>query len=156
MKKLKKREKMKKKNQNRGSLKEFITHGIFKFHDFEKDMIKGKEALGMHSLGHDIYCRNTTKYLPLPLKFRKLLERKYFKWWVVILTVGIHKDVKFYAKEPIEFVINHIPEKHLMVISIRHPIDQFRRKAGVKIVKQRMSWALEHPKEERNWKHQLN
>ena len=124
---------MKKKNQN----KEFITHGVYRY--------EGRT-----------YCRNTQhKPLPLPLKFKKLLERKYFKWWVVIHTVGIHKDVKFYAKQPIEFVINHIPEKHLMVISICHPLDQFKRKSGVKIVKQRMKWALEHPKKEKNWKHQL-
>lgn len=126
---------MKKKKQN----KESITHGIYRY-----------EA------GAQVFCRNTNKVLPIPLKFKKLLTRKYFKWWVRIHTVGIHRDVKFFADMPIEFVINHIPELHLMVISIRHPTDQFKRKSGVRIVKQRMDWALEHPKEDRNWKQKYN
>ncbi len=132
---------MKKKKQN----KEFITHGVFNFSTFGSDE-------------HDIYCRNTTKYLPLPVKFRELLEKKYLIWWYIKRTIyrfGKPIKIKCLADYPVEFVINHIPEIHLMVISICHPLDQFKRKSGVKIVKQRMKWALEHPKKEKNWKHQL-
>ena len=132
-----------KKKQNRGTLKESITHGVFNFSSFGSD---------------NIYCRNTKKYLPLPVKFRELLEKKYLIWWYIKRTIyrfGKPIKIKCLADYPVEFVINHIPEIHLMVISICHPLDQFKRKSGVKIVKQRMKWALEHPKKEKNWKHQL-
>jgi len=134
----------KKPNKNRKALKESITHGVFRFGTPDGD--------------HIIHCRNTDKYLPLPLKFRELLSKKYLKWWHIKTTIlkwGRKIKINCLADYPVEFVISHIPEMHLMVISICHPIDQFKRKSGVKIVKQRMEWALEHPKEKRSWKHQL-
>ena len=128
-----------KKNQN----KEFITHGVFIYEAFDENKI---------------LCRNTNKALPLPLKFRELLEIKYLRWWHIKTTIikwGRKIKMQSVVDQPVEFVINHIPDKHLTVISICHPSDQFKRRAGVKIVKQRMKWALTHKKEKKNWKYQL-
>lgn len=136
--------KKKKPNKNRGALKESITHGVFTYHPYGEAFIT---------------CRNTdNKHLPLPVKFQELLLRKYLKWWHIKLTIskwGRKIRIENFADYPVEFVISHIPELYLMVISICHPIDQFKRRSGVKIVKQRMKWALEHPSEKRNWKFKL-
>jgi len=134
----------KKKNQNRKALRESITHGVFKYNPLNKN---------------EIFCRNTDKYLPLPVKFKELLQKKYLKWWHIKISYvkwGRNIKIECLADYPVEFVISHIPEMHLMVISICHPSDQFKRKSGVKIAKQRMKWALEHPKEKKNWKDQLS
>lgn len=118
-----------------------ITHGIFH----------------KHFLRNKIYCRNTTKYLPLPLKFRELLEEKYLQWWYFKTSIwrfNKRVSVRRYLLVPVEFTIAHEPNVDQWIISIVHPLDVFKRNIGVKIVKERMEWALKHPNNKR-WSYRL-
>lgn len=118
-----------------------ITHGVFR------------------DIGHpDIVIRNTEKYLPLPLKFRKLLQRKFTQWWnfkTSIYRFGRRVQIPVYVDEPVEFTVAHDPMTDVWIISIVHPLDQFCKKAGVRIVLQRMEWALNNPDKEKSWKYEL-
>ncbi len=121
--------------------KERITHGIFIF-----------DRNGAHM----IHCRNAPeRLLDLPSKFIKLLERKYKRWWKLRLYL-FGKERIVYVEEKIEFTISQTQEDDQMVITLCHPINQFRRKAGSGIVKKRMKWASEHQSlssSERNWRY---
>lgn len=121
-----------------------ITHGFHRSSNFKYEL--------------EFFCRNTDKYLPLPIKFQDLLRLKYLQSWYIqtsIFRFGKRIPMNALVDELVEFTIAHEPNTDTMVIAICHPKIQFRRKAGVKIVKQRMEWALQHPSEERKWKHNL-
>ena len=118
-----------------------ITHGIYIFNSKEK-----------------FYCRNTSKYLPLPLKIRDLIREKYLHWWYIktsIYRFGKRISVERYMDQPIEFTVAECPEKHITVISICHPLDQFKRKISYKIAKERMEFAIKYPKNDKSWSYQL-
>ena len=120
-----------------------ITHGIYHYNTFERD---------------DIYCRNINKYLPIPLKFRDLLLEKYLQWWHIKTSIYRFKkriSIGMLVNEPIEFTVAHEPETKTWVISIVHPLDQFKRKTGVKIVRERMEFALKYPNNNKKWSYKM-
>lgn len=119
-----------------------ITHGIYRY----KSILNYRKKVPWRDI---ISCRNTEKYLPLPLKFRNLLREKYLQWWHIktsIFKFGKRIPIDKLIDIPIEFTVAHDPEKDIMVISIVHPLDHFKRKSGVKIVYKRMEWALNNQK----------
>lgn len=119
-----------------------ITHGIFWF----------------RTKRNAIYCRNTYNYLPLPLKLRNLLELKYLQNWYIKTTMFRFKErvpIEVFVNKPIEFTIAREPETMTWVISIVHPLDQFKRKTGVKIVRERMEFALKYPNNDKRWSYKM-
>lgn len=125
------------------NLKIKITHGIYHYNAFDRD---------------DIYCRNTNKYLPIPLKFRDLLLEKYLQWWRIrtsIYRFNRRIPIRMLVNEPLEFTMAHEPNRDIKVISIVHPFDVFKRKIGTKIVKERMEWALKHLNNNKRWCYRL-
>ncbi len=125
--------------------KVFINHGIYHF-----SLVREP----------DIFYRNTTTYFPIPVKFRELLEKTYLDCWYIKRTIiRFKKPIKMekYAQIPIEFTMAHEPIMDIKVISIVHPLDQFKRKTGVKIIRNRMKWALKKKnyKKKRSWKSNL-
>jgi len=134
---------MKKKKPKQNKI--FINHGIYHF------SVVGEP---------DVFYRNTTTYFPLPVKFRELLEYFYLQWWhikTIIYRFGKPIKIGCLVPEPIEFTIAHEPIMDVKVMSIVHPLDQFKRKTGVKIVRNRMEWALKkkNHKKKRSWKSNL-
>lgn len=118
-----------------------ITHGIYRF-----------------ARSIQFKCRNTETYLPLPVKFQKQLEMLYKIWWYVKIPVtrfGKTIYLSTVIDMPLEFTIAHELVRDITVISINHPSDTFKKKTGVKIVKQRMEWVLNNPKQRRVWKSSL-
>lgn len=69
--------------------------------------------------------RKGDNYIPLPLRIADYLLEKHFKF-----------------NKPIEFTVGSIPDKHIVVAAVCHPLDQFSRKIGVKIVSGRIKRAL--------------
>lgn len=123
----------------------FINHGIFIWIPLEKN---------------DVFYRNTETSFPIPVKFRELLEYFYLQWWHVKKTIyrfGKPINISCLVPEPVEFTMAHEPIMDVKVIAIVHPLDQFKRKSGVKIVRNRMEWALKkkNHKKERSWKSKL-
>lgn len=70
------------------------------------------------------YNRRTRKYIQIPLKLREFLQEK---------------ALKFDLMET-EFTYGIIPEEHVAVITIVHPMDRFCRRVGYKIVQERLDW----------------
>lgn len=66
-------------------------------------------------------------YIPLSLKLNYLLQKKAEK----------------FKTDIIEFSYGRIPDKHIAVITIVHPLDHFIRKVGYKIINERLKWAEE-------------
>ena len=121
----------------------FIHHCIYRHHE----SIEGSTTI-----------RNVGKYIPLPVVFRKLLFSKYLRFWHVngsIERFGKSEKFEYVFDVPLEFTVAQCPEEHTDVIAICHPTDQFKKRTGVKIVKDRMKWALEHPDEDRIWVYRL-
>jgi hypothetical protein len=128
-----------------------ITHGIFIYEPFEENTI----VVRMFNKKGEML---TDRHLPLPLKFRKLLETKYIQWWYVktsIYRFNKRLPIRMLVEEPVEFTIGHDPDTDVMVISIVHPLDHFCKKAGYRIVLERMEWALENPDRDKSWKYEL-
>jgi hypothetical protein len=71
------------------------------------------------------YTRRKKRYIPMPLKLRRLLQTKQLKF-------GVDK---------IEFTYASIPELHVDVVAVVHPKDFFCKKVGYKIVMDRIKWA---------------
>ena len=69
--------------------------------------------------GSGSFTRRGDRYFPMPLKLRRLLESK---------------AVKF-DMDTIEFTYAAIPDLHISVVAIVHPLDFFCRKIGFKIPK---------------------
>lgn len=70
--------------------------------------------------------RRNNKGFIMPLKFRELLQKK---------------AIKFNA-DVVEFTYAYVPDCHVGVVAIVHPLDYFCRKTGYKIVMDRIKWAL--------------
>lgn len=81
--------------------------------------------------------RKKNHYISMPLKLRKLLEKK---------AVKFNLDV-------VEFTFAQYPEKHIAVIAIVHPLDHFTKKVGIKIIDDRMNWAMKERAAGRNINH---
>jgi len=77
---------------------------------------------GKNELKHKNYS-----YIPLPLRFRNLLQEKSRKWQTNFL----------------EFTVGRDFENDLLALAIVHPKDNFSRKAGANIVKQRIKRMLD-------------
>lgn len=89
--------------------------------------------------------RRTKKYIPMPLKLRELL---------------LEKTIKF-GSDVVEFTYGTIPDLKISVVAIVHPLDNFRRRAGYKIVQQRLDWAVKEIAAKRSinhkpWAHEMN
>jgi len=69
--------------------------------------------------------RRTNKYIPMSLKLRNMLREKADK----------------FDLDVVEFTYGIIPEEHIEVITIVHPLDTFVRRAGYKIINERLDWA---------------
>jgi len=70
-------------------------------------------------------CRNTTKIIPdFPTKFYKLIIEKYDKFFFDL----VGKD------KPLEFTFAHDEESGISAIAIVHPLNQFSKEIGNKIV----------------------
>ena len=76
---------------------------------------------------HNIGCQNrrSTNIIPMPLKLEQLLFKKARK----------------FKTDVVEFTYGEIPDRNLSVITIVHPLDQFRKRTGYNIVMQRLTWA---------------
>lgn len=126
----------------------FITHGIYTIKD-----------IGFKHESEIITIRNTTNYLPLPLKFKEILREYYFRWF------HVKKNLKWFNKRikigmlidgHIQFTIAHEPLLDVMTITLCHPYkDQFERREGVKWVKGRMEYALRNINDKVWWKYNL-
>ena len=71
------------------------------------------------------WTRRGNNYISMPLKLRKLLQ---------------DKAVKF-DMDVVEFTYAYIPNLHIGVLAIVHPLDFFCRKVGYKIAMDRITWA---------------
>lgn len=121
-----------------------ITHGIYRYTSFN---------------GPQIYIRNSMKTFFIPTKFKELLLKKYLQWWYLKTSIIRFKKripIGCLVDNPIEFTIAENPYYKIMVISIVHPLDTFKRRTGVKIVKERLEWAIHHPYNKRIWKCETN
>ena len=86
---------------------------------------------------HRASNRRTGKYIPMSLKLRELLQKK---------------AVKF-GLDVIEFTYGTIPDLSVSVVAIVHPIDNFCRRAGYKIVQERLDWVVSEKWEGRSINH---
>lgn len=70
-------------------------------------------------------CRGSTKIIPnFPTKFYKLIMEKYDKFFLDL----VGKD------KPLEFTFSHDEESGISAIAIVHPLNQFSKEIGNKIV----------------------
>lgn len=88
--------------------------------------------------------RRTKKYFPMSLKLRETLQKKASKFGLSV----------------VEFTYGTIPDLNISVVAIVHPIDNFCRRAGYKIVQERLDWAVAEKWEGRSinhksWAHEM-
>ena len=78
-------------------------------------------------------------YIPMPLKFRELLEKK----------------AKKFDLDIVEFTYAQYPDRFIGVITIVHPLDNFCKKVGYKIIIDRMVWAVKETDAGRGINHKV-
>lgn len=78
------------------------------------------------------FYRNTYRIIPnIPVKFRKLIDKKFDKFWYKFTKIMIKKNRR------LEFTFGYDENSGISTIAIVHPKDQFTRRIGFDIVKGR-------------------
>lgn len=111
----------------------------------DSHLYKKKRRLKLRkiSIYHGIFIGNTPvtrrgkNYISMPVKFRRLLERKAEK----------------FDLDVVEFTYAQYSDKFMAVITVLHPLDHFSKRVGYKIVMDRIKWALKEMAAGRNINH---